>query len=431
MSGLGYTHPVWGHGFDHGELEVAHDSLSEAERAWGNPLAMHVQALVRAELTDGDRTDVGIGVLEQLFVGPHAPTRPHRADGPRRMSFPTSPEAISADWLGAVLGQPGRLKGFTATKVGTGQMCDSYRLTLDWQDGTDAPATVIAKCPSHDEASRNIAKLTGTYVKEVSWYRELAAASGVPAPRCHHSEIADDEVDFILILSDLAPARQGDQLAGLGLARPRAVHRRGGHAPRASVGRSAARADMPWLARDNGDLVRALFPQLYLGFRERYAARLAPEILDVGAGIVASLDAYLSREPAARTLVHGDLRIDNILFAPDGDACWLVDWQTLGRGSGATDLAYLVGTSIADPFERAAADRPAFDHWLAALTARGVEPDAAALWDDYRVGALSGYFMAVFASMNVERTDRGDEMFAVMAERPARQALALGSLDLL
>lgn len=351
------------------------------------------------------------------------------------MSFPISPEAISADWLGAVLGHSGQLKGFNAAKVGTGQMCDSYRLTLDWADGdwlgdTDAPATVIAKCPSHDEASRNIAKLTGTYVKEVSWYRELAAASGVPAPLCHHSEIAGDEVEFILILSDLAPARQGDQLKGLDLT---------GLVPcieaaaklHAHLWGDRRLADISWLARDNGDLVRALFPQLYLGFRERYAARFTPEILDVGAGIVAKLDAYLSREPAARTLVHGDLRIDNILFSPDGTACWLVDWQTLGRGSGAADLAYLVGTSIADPFERAAADRPAFDHWIAALRAHGVDPDPPALWDDYRVGALSGYFMAVFASMNVERTDRGDEMFAVMAERPARQALALGSLDLL
>ena len=74
MSGLGYTHPVWGHGFDHGGLEVAHDSLSEAGRHWGNPLAMHVQALVHAELVDGDRRESGVGVLEQLFVGPHAPT---------------------------------------------------------------------------------------------------------------------------------------------------------------------------------------------------------------------------------------------------------------------------------------------------------------------------------------------------------------------
>ena len=346
------------------------------------------------------------------------------------MSFPTSPEAIDLQWLGALLGHGDKLRGFTQSRVGTGQMCDSYRLTLDWADGVDAPASVIAKCPSHDEASLNIAKLTGTYVKEVSWYREMAKASGVPAPLCYHCDIAEDDVDFVLILSDLAPARQGDQLAGLGLT---------GLIPcieaaaklHAHMWNDARLADIPWLARDNSDLIRALFPQLYTGFRERYATRLAPELLDIGAAIVDRLDAYLAREPAARTLVHGDLRIDNILFSPSGDACWLVDWQTLGRGSGATDLAYLIGTSIADPFERAAADRPAFDHWIAALTAAGITPDSAALWTDYRVGALSGYFMAVFASMSVERTERGDEMFAVMAERPARQALALGSLDLL
>ncbi|MBE1528820.1 hypothetical protein GGC65_003276 [Sphingopyxis sp. OAS728] len=75
MSGLGYTHPVWGHGLDHGpELAVAHDTLTEAERSWGNPLAMHIQALVTAELTDGGSTHRGVGVLEQLFVGPHSPT---------------------------------------------------------------------------------------------------------------------------------------------------------------------------------------------------------------------------------------------------------------------------------------------------------------------------------------------------------------------
>lgn len=347
------------------------------------------------------------------------------------MSFPISPDTMSPAWLAKKLGQDAAaLRGFTASKVGTGQMCDSFRLTLDWASNIDAPATVVAKCPSHDEASRNIAKLTGTYVKEVSWYRELAAGSGVAAPVCHHAEIAADDVDFILILSDLAPARQGDQLAGLGLA---------GLAPciDAAAGLHALlwndpRLDaLPWLARDNGDLIRTLFPQLYAGFRERYADRLDPDALDLGAGIVARLDAYLTRQPAARTIVHGDLRIDNILFAPDGDRCWLVDWQTLGRGSGASDLAYLVGTSIADPFERGAADRPAFDRWIAALRTRGIDPDEDGLWTDYRIGALSGYFMAVFASMSVERTARGDEMFAVMAERPARQALALGSLDLL
>src|SRR3546814_9549140 len=54
MSGLGYTHPIWGHGLDHGPgIAVAHDRLSEAERGWGPSLAMHIQARVTAELPDG------------------------------------------------------------------------------------------------------------------------------------------------------------------------------------------------------------------------------------------------------------------------------------------------------------------------------------------------------------------------------------------
>lgn len=75
MSGLGYTHPIWGHGFDHGpEPAVAHDRLTAAEREWGNPLAMHIQAFTTAELTDGGSLHRGVGMLEQLFVGPHNPS---------------------------------------------------------------------------------------------------------------------------------------------------------------------------------------------------------------------------------------------------------------------------------------------------------------------------------------------------------------------
>lgn len=344
--------------------------------------------------------------------------------------FPTRPDHMTADWLANKLGAPpGALVGWTFRAVGTGQMCDSFRLTLDWAaPSPDHPASVIAKCPSHDAASRHVAALTGTYVKEVGWYRELRGQAKVAAPHCYFADIAPDDVDFILILSDLAPARQGDQLGGRDLA---------GLAPcideaarlHAMLWDSPRLETISWLKRDNADIVRALFPQLYTGFRERYAARLSAEVLDLGAGIVAKLDQWLTRKPAGRTLVHGDLRVDNILFAPDGTKCWLVDWQTLGIGSGATDLAYLVGTSIADPALRD--DRAAFGQWIAALARAGVDADDAALWTDYRIGALSGYFMAVFASMNVERTPRGDEMFAVMAERPARQALELGSLDLL
>ena len=349
--------------------------------------------------------------------------------------IPTHPDAISPDWLADVLGRPaGALRGFAVAPVGTGQMCDSYRLTLDWAvdwaDQGHALATVIAKCPSLDPASRDVAQRLGNYMLEVSWYRELADRVPVPRPHCHFAAIEDNGIDFLLLLADCAPARQGDQLKGadaatLGVAIDAAAAL---HAP---LWNSPELDRIAWLQKDNRPIIRALFPGMFDAFRDRYADRLDADCLALGAGIVERLDAYLGRTPSARSLTHADLRIDNILFAPDGSECWIVDWQTVGAGNGATDLAYLVGTSFADPAERGREERGCFDRWLGGLRAGGVEPDAEALWDDYRVGALSGYFMAVFASMSVERTERGDEMFAVMAERPARQALALGSLDLL
>ena len=48
------------------------------------------------------------------------------------------------------------------------------------------------------------------------------------------------------------------------------------------------------------------------------------------------------------------------------------------------------------------------------------------VWEGYVLGSATGYFMAVLASQVVERTDRGDEMFAVMAERHADQIRAVG-----
>ena len=71
MLGIGYLHPTWGHGMWKGELEVGGErwSLPVAD-----PLALHhvhVQALCRAVRSDGA---VGMGILEQLVLGPHAPT---------------------------------------------------------------------------------------------------------------------------------------------------------------------------------------------------------------------------------------------------------------------------------------------------------------------------------------------------------------------
>lgn len=69
MKGLGYGHPEWGQGMWQGELETGSESFDPRQLDMLAREHLHTQQVVRAR--DGERT--GIGVLEQVVVGPYAP----------------------------------------------------------------------------------------------------------------------------------------------------------------------------------------------------------------------------------------------------------------------------------------------------------------------------------------------------------------------
>ncbi|MCB0948905.1 MAG: hypothetical protein KDB44_06420 [Mycobacterium sp.] len=70
MKGAGYFHPQWAHGLWHDELVVGGECADVADLDNLELPNVHVQQVMRA--TWGHRT--GIGVLEQLAIGPHAPS---------------------------------------------------------------------------------------------------------------------------------------------------------------------------------------------------------------------------------------------------------------------------------------------------------------------------------------------------------------------
>ncbi len=70
MKGLGYLHPEWGQGVWKGELATGGESFDPRQIDLLQPHHVHVQQVVRA--TDGAHT--GTGVLEQIVLGPHAPS---------------------------------------------------------------------------------------------------------------------------------------------------------------------------------------------------------------------------------------------------------------------------------------------------------------------------------------------------------------------
>ena len=105
---------------------------------------------------------------------------------PSALPCPTSLEAITPAWVGEVLRASGVLgggevKGFTAQKIGIGQMADSVRLTLDLAGAAPGcPKTVVAKLPSSDEQARATSAALDLYSKEVRFYQEIAPIVPVP-----------------------------------------------------------------------------------------------------------------------------------------------------------------------------------------------------------------------------------------------------------
>jgi len=66
MKGIGYGHPIWSHGRWHDELAVGGEFYDVGSLDPLAPENLHVQQLVRVRW----RGEVGLGVLEQVMVGP-------------------------------------------------------------------------------------------------------------------------------------------------------------------------------------------------------------------------------------------------------------------------------------------------------------------------------------------------------------------------
>ncbi len=140
-------------------------------------------------------------------------------------------------------------------------------------------------------------------------------------------------------------------------------------------------------------------------------------------------ESYVARNRDSNrpmTVVHGDYRLDNMMFGGPYPVA-VVDWQSPTIGSAGQDLAYWVGTSL-DPALRKAHDRELVTHYFEALSNYTIgDYSLEQCWDDYCHFAFAGWNMAVIASILVEQTPRGDDMFMLMAMRHGQQAIDLNS----
>jgi aminoglycoside/choline kinase family phosphotransferase len=346
------------------------------------------------------------------------------------------PRDVTPEWLTAVLRQAGHdttVRAFTSEPVGTGQMAQNERFVLRCDDAETAPASVVGKFPSPNAASR-AAGAAGGYRNEVCFYTDLAESLAVRTPHCLFGAISDDFSEFTLVLEDLSPARQGDQLEGCDAAQlvAAAENLAGLHAPRWA---DPTLRELGWVSSTLGEQAVAIVQLVTPMFVERYAAHLSAATVTVLEAFAAGIERWFEREPPRFTVVHGDYRLDNLMFAPpDVDGCdpvAAVDWQTVMIGNPGRDLAYLLGTSV-EPAVRREVEGDVRAAYLSVLGALGVtDVDLDTLTADERHGAFQGPFITMLGAIAVGQTERGDRMFVAMAERSAAQVRDLDALDLL
>lgn len=357
-------------------------------------------------------------------------------------NFPTRPEAITPDWLTSRLDAAGLLSGAAGERqrvtniefepIGTGQVGDSIRFTLEFDRPGTAPPTIAGKFASSDPVSRGTAQMMKLYLHEVCFYRDFAADLPVITPRPIFADIAADNGDFILLMEDLGPARQGDQLASCTRADARAaiVQAAALHGP--SWGKTQF-TGAPDIAPDPQirAMAQGLYPQSTATFLERYAGDLPDDLMAIASRMGELAEVIFNRTHEHKCLVHGDFRLDNMLFEAKGGAVPLaiVDWQTLTPGDGAVDLGYFLGAGVGSQLRRAAQDE-LLALYCTEMARHGVQVSRADIEEGYKMGAVQGATTAVFSAANVVRTERGDANFLSMAKGALELVQDTGALAL-
>jgi aminoglycoside/choline kinase family phosphotransferase len=229
------------------------------------------------------------------------------------VSIPRSPSDLTPPWLGSVLDT--EVRTVVTEPIGTGQTGATYRLTV-------------------------------TY----AFYTQVADVVQVPIPKSYYCDISEDGGDFVLLLADMAPAVQGDQIGGCDAVEAELAARAiaGLHAP---TWCDPKFANFPGLAMSmpNADAAKGLGDVAVMATQltlDRLGADMTAQDHQTATQSMALVTPWLLAEPGRFSLMHGDYRLDNLLFDPDRTRVTVVDWQTLGAGLPGRDLAYFTATSL-------------------------------------------------------------------------------------
>jgi hypothetical protein len=297
------------------------------------------------------------------------------------MQFPNSVTDIDAAWLTEALATGGLLQRARVESVdvevigeGSGFAGQLARLLPRYASAAGLPETMIAKLPTQGEG-RELFIAGGIYATEGLFYRDLAAAVPLRVPRCYYNGMDLAGGQFALLLEDLAPARQGDQIASCSRAEAEMVVE-GLAALHAAFWDSPRLDECSWLRQyaENRKGIAAFYPYMWSAAESRVGDLMSPKVRAIAASLQPHLaPAYDALATPPVTLVHGDYRLDNMLFdLPGRHGFALIDWQAAAPYRGPADLAYFLTGSLR-PEDRREWQERLVSLYLERLRAAGIE----------------------------------------------------------
>ena len=307
--------------------------------------------------------------------------------------MPTLPSGASIDakWLGEQLGL--RVEALEIEPLGVPQGFTSNTMRLrPHHRSNDLPSTLILKIDSDDPSSREIALKLNCFRREVGFYRTFAPEVSPLVPHVYATGNDFSDEGRWLLLEDLSALSVGNQVRGvtadaslLVLDAIAQVHAR--------FWNSSALHGFDWLPDHQFWFQGSteMLSSFHQNFLNDYELRIEPEAHKMIEFVIENsqlIDETMSKRPS--TLVHGDLRVENVLFGPNTAqrSVVVLDWGTPTRAMAAMDLAYLIGGSVPMPARRGRLQRLCAN-WHQSLKTHGVKDysleDA---WADFQLASL-------------------------------------------
>ena len=299
--------------------------------------------------------------------------------------FPIHPDQVTVEWLtsmlrGASALEPERsVSTFATSTIGDGISLLGLvqRVELTYDGPTEAPASVVMKFASPVEANRAIAMNTNMYQREIDFFTDIAPRIDMPLTRFYFAGMIPESGENTVVIEDLRAYRAGDQVAGIDADEARTIIDAFAPLNAAFWGKT----DQPLLdgcMRIDSSYVEPFLPGVFGTWergRDLFSDFITPDVLEALPHYVESMrDLHRMMGERTQTLVHGDVRLDNVMFGqdPDQHPIVLIDWQAIMVSNPMQDVAYMLSQSM-DTDLRRTHEEELIQYYRDRVTELGVE----------------------------------------------------------